>query len=177
MNIKEVPDINKCVEVGMISRPHGKDGEVLVSTKNIEPAEFRDLEYVFFCLQERLVPFFIESVTLKSNSVFIKFEDIQTMERAEMYCNTKIYLEGEGDFESEDVDFDLVGFELFDSVTNQKIGEIQEVIAYSMNVVLDVKRQDESSVLIPFAEELLKECNEEQKVLVMQIPEGLLDEE
>ena len=66
MNIREVPDIQQCVEIGTISRPHGKDGEVLVSAKNIDYEDFQDLKYVFFRLQERLVPFFIESVMLSA---------------------------------------------------------------------------------------------------------------
>lgn len=175
MNIKDIPDINHCVEVGMISRPHGKEGEVLVSIKDIDASDFKDLEYVYFCLQERLVPFFIESVTLKNNSVFVKFEDIKTMEKAEHYCSTKIYLEQDDDYESEDLDVDLVGFSVIDSSTKQKVGDIQEVLAYSMNVVLDVKKTDGSSVLVPFADELLEQCDESAKTLVLRIPDGILE--
>ncbi|MCQ2959397.1 MAG: ribosome maturation factor RimM [Bacteroidales bacterium] len=177
MNIKTVPDINNCVEVGKIVRPHGKDGEVLVALTNIDASDFQENDFVFFCLQERLVPFYMESVSLKSNSVFVRFEDIKTMEKAELYSSTKLYLESAGDDETDDYDSEFIGYSVVDYKTNEKIGEIQEVIAYSMNVVLDIKRADGSSVLIPFAEDLLKECSEEQKLLVMEIPDGLLDEE
>lgn len=175
MNIREVPDIQQCVEIGTISRPHGKDGEVLVSAKNIDYEDFQDLKYVFFRLQERLVPFFIESVTIKSNSLFVKFEDISTMEKAEQYCSTRLYIETDGDAETDESDDDIVGFTVFDSGTKQSVGVVREIIAYSMNVVLDVARPDGTSVLLPFADDLLVELNEEQKTLVLRIPEGLLE--
>lgn len=35
MNIREVPDTSHCIEIGMITRPHGKDGEVLVLQKTL----------------------------------------------------------------------------------------------------------------------------------------------
>ncbi len=141
MTYKEIPDIKKCIEIGTITRPHGKDGEVLVSPKNIDITEFTEYEYVFLCRQERLVPFFIESASVKSNTLFVKFEDIQSLEKAEMYCGSKIYLEQGENTEEESIDSDLVGFSVIDSNTLENIGTIQEVITYSMNTVFDVKQK------------------------------------
>ena len=177
MNIQSIPSISQCVEVGTIARPHGKEGEVLVNSKNIVQEDFKDLPYVFFCLQERLVPFFIQSVTLKNNSVFIQFEDIQTMGKAELYAGTKIYIEAdENDAEDESEDLKLEGYTVIDATTRKEIGVIQNVIAYSMNIVLDVKKSDGNSVLLPLADELVKECDEAEKKLVLTIADGLLEE-
>lgn len=175
MNIREVPETSHCIEIGMITRPHGKDGEVLVSAKNIDYEDFRELKYVFFRLQERMVPFFIDSVTIKSNSLFVKFEDISTMEKAEQYCSTRLYIENDGDSENEESDDDRIGFTVIDNATHQEIGKIHEIIAYSMNVVLDVTRADGTSVLLPYAEDLLVDLNEEHQTITLRIPEGLLE--
>ena len=77
--------------------------------------------------------------------------------------------------DAEDVDSEFVGYSVVDVKNQQTIGIIQEVIVYSMNVVLDVLRPNKTSVLIPFAEELVKDINESDKKIVMEIPEGLLD--
>lgn len=175
MNIVPIPNLSDCEEIAVITRPHGVDGEVLVSVKNIDYEDFKDFDFVFFQLQERLVPFFIEKVTIKSNSLFVKFEDISTIEKAELYCGTKIYMNFESEVDAEDVDSEFVGYSVIDEREQQKIGVVQEVFEYSMNILLDVLRSDNISVLIPFANELVKEINDEEKKIIMEIPEGLLD--
>lgn len=175
MKYKEIPEINNCLEIGYISRPHGKDGEVLLSIKNVDYEDIQDLPYLFLCRQERLVPFFIEKATIKSNSFFVKFEDINTLEKAEQYCGTKVYIESDEEQDDDIQDNDLVGFSVIDFDTKATIGTIQEVIAYSLNVVFDVKKGDGSSVLIPFAEDLLKEINEELRTITLEIPDGILE--
>lgn len=175
MTYKEIPDIKRCIEIGKISRPHGKDGEVLVSTKNIDIAEFTKYEYVFLCRQERLVPFFIESASVKSNSLFVKFEDITSIEKSEIYCGTKIYAELSEDAEDDSIDMNLIGFSVINSNTLEIIGTIQEVISYSMNTVFDVKQKNNNSVLIPFAEALFKGIDEDAKTITMEIPDGILE--
>lgn len=175
MNIVPIPNLSDCEEIAVITRPHGVDGEVLVSVKNIDYEDFKDFDFVFFQLQERLVPFFIEKVTIKSNSLFVKFEDISTIEKAELYCGTKIYMNFESEVDAEDVDSEFVGYSVIDEREQQKIGVVQEVVEYSMNILLDVLRSDNTSVLIPFANELVKEINDEEKKIIMEIPEGLLD--
>ena len=97
------------------------------------------------------------------------------MEKAEQYCSTRLYIETDGDAETDESDDDIVGFTVFDSGTKQSVGVVRKIIAYSMNVVLDVARPDGTSVLLPFADDLLVELNEEQKTLVLRIPEGLLE--
>lgn len=176
MNIHHIPTISQCIEVGTIARPHGKEGEVLVNIKNVNIDDFKDVPYLFFCLQERLVPFFIQKVTVKNNSVFIQFEDIKTMEKAELYVGTKLYLEAENCTAEEDTEpLDLEGFTIVDATTRKEIGIIQEVITYSMNIVLDVKKPDGDSVLLPLADDLIKECDETGKKLVLTIPDGILE--
>lgn len=176
MNNQSIPTISQCLEVGTIARPHGKEGEVLVNCNNIDAEEFKEVPYVFFCLQERLVPFFIQKVSLKNNSVFIQFEDIKTMEKAELYSGTKLYLEAENCTKEEDTEhFDLDGFTIIDATTRNEIGIIQEVITYSMNIVLDVKKADGNSVLLPLADDLIQECDEKKKKLVLTIPDGILE--
>jgi len=174
MNIRPIPTIKQCTEIGTIVRPHGKEGEVLIATK-CDLERFQSLSYVFICLQERLVPFFISSVSSKGNSIFIQFEDIQSMEKAETFCGLKIYSEGKNDDTDTSTDVDIIGYTITNAETNEVIGSIHDIIAYSMNVVLDVTRPDGTSVLIPFAEDLIMGSNEKEKNITMTIPDGLLE--
>lgn len=176
MTIPQIPDINQCIEIGTISRPHGNDGAVMLSTKNLSFDKYKTLKYVFFCLQNRLVPFYIESVTIKSNSVIILFEDIQNIEKAELYCSTKLYIEQtDSDNDEENDEDELIGYTIINGEKKECIGEVQEVMDYSSNVVLDIRRNDGTTVLIPFADDLVQQINDDTKTIVMTIPDGILD--
>ena len=148
----------------------------MLSTKNLSLDKYKSLKFVFFCLQNRLVPFFIESVTVKSNSVIIQFEDIQSMEKAEQYCSTKLFIE-QTDIEddSENEDDEIIGYSIINGENGERIGTVQEVMDYSSNVVLDIRRDDGTSVLIPFADDLVRQINDATKTIVMTIPDGILD--
>ena len=148
----------------------------MLSTKNLSLDKYKSLKFVFFCLQNRLVPFFIESVTIKSNSVIIQFEDIHSMEKAELYCATKLYIE-QTDIEddSENEDDEIIGYSIINGENGERIGSVQEIMDYSSNVVLDIRRDDGTSVLIPFADDLVRQINDETKTIVMTIPDGILD--
>ena len=93
-----------------------------------------------------------------------------------MYTGTKLYLEAENcSLEEDSEQLNLEGFTVIDATTKNVIGIIQEVITYSMNIVLDVKKTDGNSVLLPLADDLIKECDETGKKLVLTIPDGILE--
>ena len=67
----------------------------------------------------------------------------------------------------------LLNFEVEDSKQG-KIGLIQHVDDYSGNIVLTVEYQG-NEVLIPFSEDLLVSIDHNRKILVMNLPDGLMD--
>ena len=98
------------------------------------------------------------------------------MEKAELYCSTKLYIE-QTDIEDngESEDDEIIGYTIINDENDERIGTVQEVMDYSSNVVLDIRRNDGTTVLIPFADDLVRQINDETKTIVMTIPDGILD--
>jgi 16S rRNA processing protein RimM len=60
-------DIENCYKIGYVIKPHGLKGGVTVSLDADIPNDFSSLETVFLQEAHSLVPYFIESVSLKGN--------------------------------------------------------------------------------------------------------------
>lgn len=98
------------------------------------------------------------------------------MEKAELYCSTKLYIE-QTDIEDDggNEDDEIIGYSIINGENGERIGAVQEVMDYSSNVVIDVKCDNGTSVLIPFADDLVQQINDDTKTIVMTIPDGILD--
>src|SRR5688500_16311551 len=85
-------DIENCYKIGYVIKPHGLKGGVTVSLDADIPNDFSSLETVFLQEAHSLVPYFIESVSVKGNKAFVKFEDVNTPEAAEQISKHSMYL-------------------------------------------------------------------------------------
>src|SRR5690606_2707752 len=107
---------------------------------------------------------------------FIQFEDINSRTEAVPLTGSEIFLkedEVEKYFADEAEGYEaLIGYTLFDSDT--KIGEIVDVEEMPMQVMAVVKVGEEEH-LIPLADDWVININENEKIIVLDLPEGLLD--
>ena len=124
-----------------------------------------------------LVPFFIAEDGLRfksSKSAIVKLDWVDTEKYAKRLIGASVYLYldeiVDEPLESEAL---LKGFVLFDAEKGE-VGEIEQVDDYSGNVVLTVKHGDEE-LLVPFHPEFVVEIDEEQKRLILNLPEGLIE--
>ena len=85
--------IEDCYELGHITSTHGTGGEVVVYLDVDDKEEYSGLESVFMERKKgQLVPYFIERFRFNKSKALVKFEDIDTMEAAEMLKNCRLYL-------------------------------------------------------------------------------------
>lgn len=175
MNMKQAfPQKSECESIGKISRPHGGEGFVLVNLHGITPQVFQEFEYVFLDIQDKLVPFFIQNCTLKSNSVYVQFDDITTVPQAEKIASyfvfvPKTFIEAE---EPEEIHV-LIGFDVYNG--KDSVGKITDVIEFSMNTVLQIENDEQQEFLLPFAQELIVTIDEAERKIVMNLPDGIFD--
>lgn len=164
-------------KIGQFAKPHGIKGELALLT-NSDVFEDSQDPYIICEMDGILVPFFIESYRYKSDSVvLLKLENVDTEYLAREFVNREVF------YSLDAVDgSDLVGDMTWDSfigyrVTDVQYGElgnITDVDESTINVLLQIDYQGEE-LLIPAVEELITEADHENKRLVVQIPEGLLD--
>lgn len=168
----------KCKKVGKVLKTHGKEGELLISSDIQLPDNFLEKESIFIEIEGLLVPFFIESLRVKSASTLIvKLEDIDKVEEAEELTSQNWFLSQEQwnaltEQEIPDYNF-LVGFTVVDQ-NDTEIGTVEELIDIPSNTLLQVSYKGKS-IEIPLNEETLTLLDEENQRVKIMIPEGLLD--
>ncbi|MDE5418407.1 ribosome maturation factor RimM [Labilibaculum sp. DW002] len=172
--------IEDCYLAGTFTKTHGVKGE-LVAKKSSDLLEKYKLESVLVDIDGGLVPFFIpkKGITPRNHSsVRIQLEDLDSEAKAQRFigCDIYILMKDVPDFIEEEEDIDpnvLIGFVYIDEERGE-IGTIEDIQDYSGNIVL-VLELNGQEVLIPFADENFIEINEEEKSIIMETPDGLLD--
>jgi 16S rRNA processing protein RimM len=105
----------------------------------------------------------------------VKFAEIKDINEAEKYKNQVIYVERDmlGEL-PEGVHYiaDLLGSTVVD-VNGEKIGVIEDVFNTGANDIYDVKREGKKNMLIPVINDVVKNIDIENKIITVEIMEGL----
>ena len=167
---------NQFVEIGTIQRTHGVNGEFQVIWNNDFYLEEQNLESVFIEFDEIPVPFFISSIRSKGeDKALVKLEDVEDVNIANELVGLKLLLPSEQIAKNDDLLLsDLIGYSMIND-QEQPIGKIIDYHEYQSNSVFTVLHQSGAEVMIPVADELIVEVDEERKTITMVIPDGLID--
>ncbi len=160
-------------KIGRLGKAHGVKGEVTFMFDD-DIFDRVDADYLILEVDGILVPFFMEEYRFRSDSTaLVKFEDIDTQERARELTNCDVYFPRHLAEESdEDMSWNyLVGFELADAASHQTIGRIVSVDDTTMNILFEL----EDGKLIPASEELITDIDQDKKRITIDLPEGLLE--
>ena len=160
-------------KIGRIGKAHGVKGEV---TFNFDDDVFDrvDAEYLVLEVDGILVPFFMEEYRFRSDSTtLIKFEDVDTQDRARERTNCDVYFPrqlADNDEESLTWTF-LVGFSIIDTETGKTVGTITGIDDSTANILFEL----EDGRLIPASEELISDLDKDNKTITIALPKGILD--
>jgi 16S rRNA processing protein RimM len=169
-------DINTCYKVGYILRPHGLKGAVTIAIDAEAPEEFGEIESVFVLKNNQLIPHFIESVSLKGDKAYIKFEDVDSYENAMSVSKCPLYLPKSSRPRStrgEFYDDEIFGFEVIDSEAGV-LGKIVGITLAGPNKLLTIDYNGKE-VLIPLNSPFVTSINKSKKKISVELPEGFLD--
>lgn len=160
-------------KIGRIGKAHGVKGEV---SFNFDDDVFDrvDAEYLILEVDGILVPFFMEEYRFRSDSTaLVKFEDIDTQDRARELTNCDVYFPRDlADDEEEVLTYSfLVGFDIVEASTGKKVGTIASVDESTLNILFEL----EDGMLIPASEELITDIDKDNKTITITLPEGILD--
>jgi 16S rRNA processing protein RimM len=163
-----------CFKIGYVAKTHGLKGEVTLNIS--EPVEFDSIKSVFLDLRDSLVPHFISSFSDRGDKVFIKFEDVDTPEKAFLLKGSSIYLPKEvrpklkrGDF----YDDEVIGFMVIDENLGE-LGNITSVSAAGPNRLLAIQFKSKE-MLVPINGPFIKSTNKTKKTIKVELPDGFLD--
>ena len=159
--------------IGKIGKPHGVKGEVSVHFTD-DVFDRTESSYLILKIDGILVPFFLEEYRFRSDeTVLVKFCDVDTQDKARQLTGCEVFFP-RAIVESDDAHLSwaqITGFALKDAQTGQQIGTIDSVDDSTENVLFEL----EDGTLIPANEDLIQQIDAQNKVITIQLPDGLLD--
>ena len=167
----------ECFYLGKIAKKFSFKGEVLIYLDTDEPELYENMESVFVEFNNNLVPFFIESSSLHKNDFLrVQFEDVDNEAEADKIIGCPIYLplsmlpklSGNKFYFHE-----VIGFEIEDKRLGVfgKIVSINDTSAQPLFEVLNGTVE----ILVPMIDQFLVKIDRENKKVIMDLPEGLVE--
>ncbi|WP_316807440.1 ribosome maturation factor RimM [Pedobacter agri] len=162
--------------IGYVTKTRGLKGEVQVFFE-FDEYEQLDFDVVFADMNGKLVPYFVAESKLQANKTgYFNFDDVDHIDKAQPLLKKKLYLPLSQMPERDESEFfytDLKGFMAIDETLGE-LGEILEVNEYPQQFIATVSYK-ETEILFPLNEDFIVEIDDEEKVLTLDLPEGLLD--
>jgi 16S rRNA processing protein RimM len=179
-------ETEQLIPVGRINKPHGLKGEMNISVTDDLFDRVAHCPYLICEVDGIYVPFFIDTYRFRSeNSALLKFDGVETQEAALEFAGRDLYFDrrcfspqeaeeyASAEEEVEEWD-EWIGYHIHDA-QHGDLGAIVEVDDQTENVLFCVDHGGEE-LLIPAAEELITEIDDEQQIIYMNLPVGLVDQ-
>ncbi len=162
--------------LGKITRTHGLQGNVILKLDTDQPEMYDKLEGIFIEVNGLLVPFFVEKQQWsRDNSKIISFKN-SSLQQSEQTVGKDVYLplstlpplSGNQFYYHE-----VLGFTVLDP-DGKNYGVISQINDQTAQHLFILKL-DGKEVIVPIIKDWIKEVKRDEKVIVMDLPEGLLD--
>ena len=160
-------------QIGKLSKTHGVKGEISFLFDD-DVFDRVDADYLILKVDGIFVPFFIEEYRFRSDAnAIIKFEDIDTQERARELTGCEVYFPRElADTDDNSISWAaIVGFDIIEVESGNKIGRIASVDDTTLNILFCL----EDGRLIPASSDLITAIDQQARTIIMHLPTGLLD--
>lgn len=166
-----------CFYLGKIAKKFSYKGEVLIYLDTDEPESYTNMESVFVEINKHLVPFFIVSSSLhKGDFLRTRFEDVDSEDEADKLLGCEVYLPLSFLPELEGNKFyfhEIIGFDAED----QRLGVVGKIVGVndsSAQPLFEIKNGD-IEILVPMIDDFIIKVDRENKKIVLNTPEGLID--
>jgi 16S rRNA processing protein RimM len=163
--------------LGYIVRTHGTKGDITIHLDVDFPEDYQEMESVFVEIKGELVPYFVEDVNIqKQSKAIVRLEDVDTIEQAQALVGSSLFLPieeleelGEGGFYYHQIQ----GYTVSDATLGE-LGEIKAIYTPNSQDLIAMEYQG-SEVLIPIVDDIVLSADHEKKLVLVNLPEGLLD--
>lgn len=163
-------------KIGKLAASHGLSGELILQHSLGKKTSLKGLEAIYLEEQkDNFIPYFIEKTSIKNETeTFIKIEGINTKESARILTPKEVWLEA-SDFKKyslQSAPISLLGYQVVDQEEN--LGEIIEVIEQPHQILCCIL-YNQKEALIPIHQDNLIKIDKKNKLVFVELPEGLLD--
>ena len=161
--------------VGVITTAHGVHGEVKVYPTTDDVKRFKKARELTLDLKTGKKRVKVNGVKFFKQFVILKLEGYDTMDDALSLKNVPLLVTRAEAVKLEKDEYfiaDLYGLMVYDE-ENNLLGEISEIYQTGANDVYEIKRQDDSTVLIPAIKDCIKLVDIEKGSMIIHLMEGL----
>jgi 16S rRNA processing protein RimM len=161
--------------VGKFRRTHGIRGDLLFTVITDFPERLKPGTTVFVGDQKK--PLKISSLKPHNDGIIFGFKGITNPEEAIAYVTEYVYVPLEDRPalpEGEYYHHQIVGLKVVD-VNGKDLGIVSEILITGANDVYVTKTDQGKEILIPAVKQVLKEINLEEKTMIVELPEGLIE--
>ena len=164
------------IPIGHSSKSRGINGVLKLQVDEIYVPDLLKARALFIDNDGSQVPFIIESIE-DAGSILVKLEEINSPEELSALVSRQIFLESsalsdEALADQTEVKHELVGYHIHDQNDN-RIAVIEEIIQYPSQLLAQINYNG-TEHLIPIHTDLILEMNDDDKVIKLEIAEGLL---
>lgn len=168
---------DELIKIGQFNKPHGVRGEISLTFSD-DVFDRGESPYIVCCIDNIYVPFFIEEYRFKTGATaLVKLIDVDSDEAARDFTNLEVFYPKsyyvEDDEEATPDDY-FIGFTISD-ITHGALGEVTAIDDSTINVLFVVTTPDERELLIPVQEAFVRAIDEDERIIHMDLPDGLLD--
>lgn len=173
---------SQLIAIGRIAKPHGLKGEMTAAVADDIFDQVADCPYFVIEMEGIFVPFFIESYNFRSDTtILLKFDEIESQESAKELAGKEIYFdrkcfspeEAEEYAAAEKETPDLIGYEVIDRHCGD-LGKIIDIDDQTENVLFIIAHH-QTELLVPAADDLIIEIDDEHRTILMDLPTGLVE--
>lgn len=165
-------DIDSCYQIGYVIKRHGLKGEVRIHLESPFPNK---VESIFIEIDNRLVPFFIETISVSENQAIVKLEEVDGPEKASQLSSCAVYLPNsfkqKRNYNNLEIN-DLIGFSVI--FKKQSLGSVSAVNQHALNPLLVVSG-NEKELLIPISDYFIKNIDYKLKNITVELPDGFTE--
>ena len=163
------------IKIGEIVKAHGFKGETVIKLSTGFD-NLKKTEHLFLEIEGLFVPFFFsyKPKTFKKSSLIVKFNNLDSDVEVKELIKCSVFTTSENIIPEEgDIFETLEGYDVYDKQTF--IGKAGEYINIPSNPILTVISDTNPEILIPVNEQFILEINEQNRTIIFNLPEGLID--
>jgi len=165
-----------CFRIGTILKTRGLKGELQLYIDFENLADI-NIASVFIDMQGKMIPYFVESIKYPQKGIaYLYVEDIDTIEKATPLVKKDVYLTNKLKPKKKKSEFtlkDLIGFTAIDE-NEGELGKISAINEFPQQLIATVTYKG-CEVLFPLNEEIIKGIDVVKSMVLVDLPEGLLD--
>ena len=169
-------DNQDCVYLGKILKPFSYKGELKIYIEDFYIDQIKELDSFLLKIQGSYIPFTIKAITKNKSNIFrIILDGIDSEDLAKKLADVEIYTENnliKREVLEKKNNYIFIDYVIYNN--NSIIGKIIDIIEIENQDLFEVVF-NEKRILIPLVDEFVVNIDNDNKKIIMNLPEGLTD--